>query len=314
MAAGSGISVARVAGTRLRPTQIDIWQEADMQIVHDFVVPQPIDTAWNVLTDLERIAPCMPGAQLTEVEGDTYRGTVKVKVGPILAQFRGEARFKELDTDAHRAVIEARGKEAGGKGLASALITAELNPDGDRTAVNVVADVTLSGRIAQFGRGTISEISTKLLGQFVQCLEETVLAEEGGGAPAAAAPTQATSTGDAAAPTETASTGGTAAAATDMAPPADTTPPAAMAPATEAGPSAAAAPSYAAAESGVAASAPTEPAQTEPAAPSAVRRIDAPEAQPVNLLASAGPSILKRLIPAIIVLVIVVVLIIVLVS
>src|SRR5262245_28947963 len=313
MAAGSGISVARVAGTRLRPTQIDIWQEADMQIVHDFVVPQPIDTAWNVLTDLERIAPCMPGAQLTEVEGDTYRGTVKVKVGPILAQFRGEARFKELDTDAHRAVIEARGKEAGGKGLASALITAELNPDGDRTAVNVVADVTLSGRIAQFGRGTISEISTKLLGQFVQCLEETVLAEEVGGAPAAAAPTEATSTGDTAAPTETASAGAAAAPTTDMAPPAHTTPPAATAHATEAEPSAAAA-SYAAAESGVAESAPTEPAQTEPAAPAAVRRIDAPEAQPVNLLASAGPSILKRLIPAIIVLVIVVVLIIVLVS
>ncbi|HKE51158.1 MAG TPA: SRPBCC family protein [Actinomycetes bacterium] len=284
-----------------------------MQIVHDFVVPQPIDTAWNVLTDLERIAPCMPGAQLTEVEGDTYRGTVKVKVGPILAQFRGEARFKELDTDAHRAVIEARGKEAGGKGLASALITAQLNPDGDRTAVNVVADVTLSGRIAQFGRGTISEISTKLLGQFVQCLEETVLAEEVGGAPAAAAPTEATFTGETAAPTETASAGAAAAPTTDMAPPADTTPPAATAPATEAGPSAAAA-SYAAAESGVAESAPTVPAQTEPAAPSAVRRIDAPEAQPVNLLASAGPSILKRLIPAIIVLVILVVLIIVLVS
>src|SRR5262245_48394333 len=283
-----------------------------MQIVHDFVVPQPIDTAWNVLTDLERIAPCMPGAQLTEVQGDTYRGTVKVKVGPILAQFRGEARFKSLDPDTHHAVIEARGKEAGGKGLASAVITAQLNPDGDRTAVSVVADVTLSGRIAQFGRGTISEISTKLLGQFVQCLEETVLAEEVGGAPAVAS-TEATSAGDTAAPTATAPAGGAAAATTDMAAPVATTPPAATAPATEAGPSAAA-PSYAAAESGVAQPAPTEPAQTEPTQPSAVRKIDAPEAQPVNLLASAGPSLLKRGIPMIIVLVIVVVLIIVLVS
>lgn len=297
----------------MRPTQIDIWQEAEhMQIVHDFVVPKPIDTAWNVLTDLERIAPCMPGAQLTEVEGDIYRGTVKVKVGPILAQFRGEARFKELDTDAHRAVIEARGKEAGGKGLASALITAQLNPDGDRTAVNVVADVTLSGRIAQFGRGAISEISTKLLGQFVQCLEETVLAEEVGAVPTAAASTEATPAGEAATPTETASAGEAAAATTDTAPPADTTP-AAATPATEAG-LPVAAPSYAAAESGVAEPAPTEPTRTEPTQPSAVRRIDAPAAQPVDLLASAGSSILKRLIPAIIVLVIVVVLIIVLVS
>ena len=262
-----------------------------MQLVHDFVVPQPIDTAWNVLTDLERIAPCMPGAELTEVQGDTYRGRVKVKVGPILAQFAGEARFRTMDPDAYRAVIEARGKEAGGKGLASALITAQLNPEGDRTAVNVVVDLTLSGRIAQFGRGAISEISTKLLGEFVRCLEETVLAEEVGGASAAAE-----------APADTAPAGDAATAV-------DTTPPTGMA-RTEAVPTE---------------PVPTEPVRTEPvrtepaqAAPAQpvppVRKIAAPEAKPVNLLASAGPSILKRLIPAIVVLAVLVALIVVLVS
>lgn len=254
-----------------------------MQLVHDFVVPQPIDTVWNVLTDLERIAPCMPGAQLTEVQGDTYRGRVKVKVGPILAQFAGEARFTSLDSDTHRAAIEARGKEAGGKGLASALITAQLNPDGDRTAVNVVVDLTLSGRIAQFGRGTIGEISTKLLGQFVQCLEETVLAEEIGGS--------STDSGSAPEPT----------------------PQAAPPPVAEPGPAPTA--DYAVAGSGLAEPAPAGSPSGEPvsAVPPA-RKIDSPEAQPVNLLASAGPSILKRLIPAIVVIAIVVALIIVLVS
>ena len=275
-----------------------------MQLVHDFVVPQPIDTAWSVLTDLERIAPCMPGAQLTEVQGDTYRGTVKVKVGPILAQFGGEARFKELDADAHRAVIEARGKETGGKGLASALITAQLNPQGDRTAVNVVTDLTLSGRIAQFGRGAIGEISAKLLGQFAQCLEETVLAEEVGGGAAAAPATETAAVGDA--PASGSPVGETP---TPEAPAGETAPAMGMA-----------TPDQTAAESGVAESAVTEPARTEPPqtgpvqSEPVVRKIDAPEAKPVNLLSSAGPSIIKRLIPAIVVLVILVVLIIVLVS
>ncbi|MGH8835371.1 MAG: SRPBCC family protein, partial [Actinomycetes bacterium] len=284
-----------------------------MQLVHDFVVPQPIDAAWNVLTDLERIAPCMPGAQLIEVEGDTYRGKVKVKVGPILAEFAGEARFKSLDPDAHRAVIEARGKEAGGKGLASALITSQLTPDGDRTAVNVVTDLTLSGRIAQFGRGTIGEISAKLLGQFAQCLEETVLAEQGGGSSTEGG---GSSTGSGSAPvvTEPATSG---MSATGPDPTAAVTapepPPAVPPPVAEPGPTPAA--DYAVAGSDLAEPAPTEPAsagspsaQPVSAAP-LVRKIDAPEARPVNLLASAGPSILKRLIPALVVLVIVVALI-----
>ena len=267
-----------------------------MQLVHDFVVPRPIDTAWRVLTDLERIAPCMPGAQLTEVQGATYRGTVKVKVGPILAQFGGEARFKSVDEDAHRAVIEARGKEAGGKGLAAALITAQLTPDGDRTAVNVVTDLTLSGRIAQFGRGAVGEVSAKLLGQFAQCLESTVLADEGGTAPAAAA----------AAPAATA----VAPAAAVPDPVAEAT----AAPVTaEVVDAVEAEPASATPESAPAAPEPSVMA-APPLAEPETRKIDSPEAEPVNLLSSAGPTILKRLIPAIVVVVVVVALIVVLAS
>ncbi len=149
-----------------------------MQLANEFVVSRPIDEAWALLTDVERVAPCMPGAQLTEVDGDIYRGQVRVKVGPMLATFRGQARFTELDETKHRAVLEARGKESTGKGQASAVITAQLNPDGEATRVQVQTDLTISGRLAQFGQGTLAEISTRLLGQFVDCLEHEVLAEK----------------------------------------------------------------------------------------------------------------------------------------
>lgn len=263
-----------------------------MQLVHDFVVPTPIDTAWNVLTDLERITPCMPGAQLTEVQGETYRGTVKVKVGPILAQFAGESRVKTLDRENYHAVMEARGKEAGGKGLAAALITAQLKPEADRTAVHVVVDLTLSGRIAQFGRGAIGEVSTKLLGQFVRCLEETVLAEEGGAGPAAVV-TPAAPTAEVAATAEVAPVADAAPAGEP-----EPTPEPVLPPVAEPGPAPAA--DYVATGSGL--------AEPEPA----IRKIDSPDARPVNLLASAGPSILKRLVPVLVVVALVVILIVVL--
>lgn len=149
-----------------------------MELVNTFVVPRPIDLTWAVLTDVERIAPCMPGAQLREVDGDTYHGSVKVKVGPIVAQFNGQARFTELDVAAHRAVLTARGKETGGRSLASALVTAQLTDEGDVTRIDVTTDLTLSGRLAQFGRGAFAEISTKLINQFADQLERTVLADE----------------------------------------------------------------------------------------------------------------------------------------
>src|SRR6476661_5516717 len=101
------------------------------KLLNEFTVNRPIDEAWAVLTDVERIAPCLPGAQLQEVEGDVYRGIVKVKVGPILAQFKGQATFIEKDDLNHKAVLKAEGRDTGGKGNASALITAQLVPEGD---------------------------------------------------------------------------------------------------------------------------------------------------------------------------------------
>src|SRR5215468_12534639 len=108
-----------------------------MELTNEFQVPVPIDRAWTVLTDLERIAPCMPGADLQEVEGEEYRGVVRVKVGPIVAQYKGKATFVEKDDTAHKAVIKAEGRDTRGAGNASALITAKLDQQGDTTAVSV---------------------------------------------------------------------------------------------------------------------------------------------------------------------------------
>jgi uncharacterized protein len=160
-----------------------------MELVNDFTVNVPIEEAWVTLTDVERIAPCLPGAQLQEVEGDVYRGIVKVKVGPILAQFKGQATFIEKDDLNHKAVLKAEGRDTGGKGNASALITAQLVPEGDTsTKVTVTTDLTITGKVAQFGRGALADVSTKLLHQFVDQLETTVLTGETA-APSAAPPT-----------------------------------------------------------------------------------------------------------------------------
>jgi carbon monoxide dehydrogenase subunit G len=142
-----------------------------MELTNEFRVGASPDEAWAVLTDLERIAPCMPGAELQEVDGDDFKGVVKVKVGPITAQYKGVARFVERDDATHRAVLHAEGRETRGQGNASARITAQLTPDGDGTLVAVVTDLTIAGRVAQFGRGILADVSTKLLGQFASCLE-----------------------------------------------------------------------------------------------------------------------------------------------
>ena len=157
-----------------------------MELTNDFRVDVPPSTAWTVLTDVERIAPCMPGAQLQEIEGDEYRGVVKVKVGPITAQYKGKAMFQELDEAGHRAVLRAEGRDTRGQGNASATITATLQPDGEGTHVTVQTDLTVTGKVAQFGRGVMADVSAKLLDQFVQCLESTVLSSPDNG-PAAAA-------------------------------------------------------------------------------------------------------------------------------
>src|SRR5881392_2205484 len=146
-----------------------------MKIEDSFRVSVPVEEAWNVLLDVERIAPCMPGAQLQEVEGDEYRGIVKVKVGPITAQYKGVARVTEADDTNHRAVIQAEGRDTRGQGNASATATAVLQPDGDGTRVSIDSDLTITGKVAQFGRGVIADVSGKLLDQFVACLERDVL-------------------------------------------------------------------------------------------------------------------------------------------
>jgi carbon monoxide dehydrogenase subunit G len=129
------------------------------------------------LTDLERIAPCMPGAQLTGREGDAYLGTVKVKVGPVISEFAGTASFIEKDDATYHAVIDAKGRDSRGSGNASATITAHLRSDtATRTTVVVETDMKISGKLAQFGSGMIAEVSSKLLGQFADSLEQLLAA------------------------------------------------------------------------------------------------------------------------------------------
>ncbi len=235
-----------------------------MELVNDFTVNVPIGEAWTTLTDVERIAPCLPGAQLTEIEGDVYRGVVKVKVGPILAQFKGQATFVEKDDAHHRAVLKAEGRETGGKGNASALITAKLAAEGDTsTKVTVTTDLTITGKVAQFGRGALADVSTKLLGQFVEQLETTVLHQ---------------SSADAEEAKQSVELLGHHGSVRQHV-------------ADESGPAAAPA-------------APEAAAPTVTAAPAGVRRIEGPEAKPVDLIDAAGVPVAKRIVPLVIALVV----------
>lgn len=179
-----------------------------MELNHDFRVPVPVADAWRLLTDLERIAPCMPGAQLQEVEGEEFRGIVKVKVGPITAQYKGTARFVERDDEAHRAVLRAEGRDTRGQGNANATITATLVERGaGATEVRITTDLTVTGKVAQFGRGVMADVSNKLLGQFVDNLERDVLS----GAPDGSGPGSSKATTNGTTKTKTTHRGATAA-------------------------------------------------------------------------------------------------------
>jgi len=157
-----------------------------MELTNSFEVNRPIDHTWVVLTDVERIAPCLPGAQLQEVEGSEYRGIVKIKVGPITAQYKGAATFAEKNDDEYRAVLDAKGRDTRGAGNAAAVITATLEEVSDSTArVNVHTDLKVTGKVAQFGRGVMADVSAKLMGQFADNLE-AMLEEEPAPAPEAA--------------------------------------------------------------------------------------------------------------------------------
>ncbi len=141
-----------------------------MQLENSFIVPVPIDDAWRVLLDIERIAPCMPGAALDSVTGDDFTGRVKVKLGPINLTYAGKASFVEKDESIHKAVIDARGKDQRGNGTAAAVVTAQLEDEGSSTRVNVLTDLNITGRPAQFGRGVMTDVGNKLLGQFADKL------------------------------------------------------------------------------------------------------------------------------------------------
>jgi uncharacterized protein len=252
-----------------------------MELTNDFRVGVPVERAWAVLTDVELIAPCMPGAQLQEVEGDEYRGIVKVKVGPITAQYKGTARFVERDDDAHKAVLRAEGRDTRGQGNANATITATLTADGDGTAVTVATDLTVTGRVAQFGRGVMADVSSKLLGQFVDCLENKLLVDvaDPGDLPSAAevkareAAERVLTKGEPGhGPLDLASEGAAAARAVDLA----------------------------ADEADAASSPPASGARIDGTSGPSVRVVDSAEPEPVDLLEAAGAPVAKRAIPAIV--------------
>jgi carbon monoxide dehydrogenase subunit G len=251
------------------------WHHRGVDLVDSFVLPLPIDRAWDLLLDLEKIAPCMPGAQLTEIEGDEHRGKVKIKVGPITAQFAGQARFTEKDAAAHRAVITAEGREARGQGNANAVVTAALTAidgphgPGTSTKVEVVTDLTISGKVAQFGRGVIADVSSKLISQFVANVEKMVNNDN---ATASDAP------------------------AANEAPAADQEPTADEAPIVNAPDDAPDAAVSDAAADAAADAAPAPVADEVPSAPT-VRKIHSTEAEPVDLFELTGGAVAKRLAP-----------------
>ena len=152
-----------------------------MRIEHEFTVPVPVEQAWAVLLDVERVAPCLPGATLDIFEGEEFTGRMKVKVGPITVTYRGTAKFEDVDKDAHALTIKASGKEARGSGTAAATVTARMTGENGTTKVNVETTFNVTGRPAQFGRGVMAEVGGKLIDKFADNLAE-LLAE-----PAAAA-------------------------------------------------------------------------------------------------------------------------------
>ncbi|EST35853.1 SRPBCC family protein [Streptomyces roseochromogenus] len=143
-----------------------------MELHHEFTVPVPVDDAWHALLDIERIAPCLPGAVVEDYDGTKVTGSVKVKVGPVTVAYRGTAVFEERDAAAHRMVLVADGRETRGQGTARATVTGTLSERDGGTAVSVRTDLTVTGRPAQFGRGVLAEVGDRLVGQFANSLAE----------------------------------------------------------------------------------------------------------------------------------------------
>jgi uncharacterized protein len=250
-----------------------------MELDNSFTVPVPPDQAWDVLLDVERIAPCMPGATVDAVDGDTVNGRIKVKVGPVSLTYKGTAKFIERDPEAHVVVLEASGKETRGAGTASANVRASMAPDasGAGTEVTMHTSMNVTGRPAQFGRGVMVEVGGKLVTQFAANLAQLITGDSGGGDAGGESPAEEGDPG-----------GKTSAAQAVMAAhTADgTSAPAATAEAPSGNGSAAASPAArpgASKANGSAASAPA-PAQEDS----------------LNLIKLVGPALLKRLVPVVV--------------
>ncbi len=231
-----------------------------MEIEDAFRVDLPVDETWRVLLDIERIAPCLPGAQLQEIAGEEYRGVVKVKVGPITASYKGVATFEERNEETHTAVIVGNGRDTRGQGNASAKITMTLVPDGTGTSVKVSTELSITGKVAQFGRGVMADVSAKLLAQFVANLERDVLS----------APAVDLTKPDEAEPAVSGAVSANGTPATEMPAGRDS-----------------------------ALSGPPTSNGALKGDGAVVRRIDQPEAAPVDLLGMGGSPILKRLLPVV---------------
>ena len=229
-----------------------------MEMDHSFTVPVPPERAWDVLLDVERIAPCMPGASVDEFDGEVVTGRIKVKVGPVSLTYRGTAKFTERDPDARVIVLEASGKETRGAGTASATVRATLEPGGEGTIASMHTTMNVTGRPAQFGRGVMVEVGGKLVDQFAQNLRQLITDDSAGGGGADATEAGAATDGGASADQTTAQDG-----------PGHTQPSPVV-------PSAA--PS--------AATMPTAPAQPTAAS-----------ADSINLVKLVGPALLKRVVP-----------------
>jgi carbon monoxide dehydrogenase subunit G len=294
-----------------------------LQLEHAFTVPVGIDDAWAVLLDIERVAPCMPGAAIDSVDGDDFTGTVKVKLGPIGLTYKGKASFVEKDEAAHKAVIRAQGRDARGNGTAAATVTAVLIAEGDTTKVAVTTDLDITGKPAQFGRGVMADVGNKLIGQFADCLAGQLSGGDAFGTTATPdAPTDELPAASADAPTvqlpaasdEPAAAGSAGApAASAGAPAASAGAPAKKAPAKKAAATKAPAKKVAAASTAgpstateaVNGSAPAaESAAAQPAAEpapqpaaAAPRPIAPRDVEPIDLMHSAGPAVAKRLAP-----------------
>ncbi len=284
-----------------------------MQLEHSFSVPVGIDEAWQILLDIERVGPCMPGALIESVDGDDFTGTVKLKLGPINLTYKGKASFVEKDEAAHRAVIDARGRDARGNGTATAKVTATLVASGASTTVQVNTDLDITGKPAQFGRGVMVDVGNKLIGQFADSLAGTLVSGPSGSDPAAAAPVPVTDETPAA----------PAKKATRPRPRAAAEAPVGEAPAPEAPTAGAPAAEPPAIDDAAEADPPAPEPDSSFAVPDEYAEPNSPtvssvnghparadaepqrEVEPINLLESAGPAVAKRLAPVAIALVIV---------